>query len=320
VWHRPGALAALCAVTVTLVAACSGAVAAGPSAPTDADGEPLPPLVHSDESPPRWEPSTEWALHPEMLRGSKRLRELSRKHAPQDNARPNIVLISTDDMSTNELRYMPKTRALLARPGVRFTDSLSPHSQCCPARAEILTGQFAQNNHVHTNAWPTGGYYRLDNTNTLPLWLKGAGYETAFVGKFLNEYGMNDPHEVPPGWDHWQSIARIGVYDYYNYRLNQDGRVRDVRGVYQTDYWTEQSEKLIHQMSSDDQPFFLWESQMAPHAACPILDYGSGCWQNPMPSMVYTHSFDHAPLPQRKKPSYDEADVKIGRASCRERV
>jgi N-acetylglucosamine-6-sulfatase len=306
--HRSGALSALCAVTAIVVAACSGAAAAGPDAPAD-DGALAPPLVHGDDTPPRWEPSTEWALHPELLRGSRRLRELSRKHAPGEPGRPNIVLISTDDMATSELRRMPKTRALLEGPGIRFTDSISPHPMCCPARAEILTGQFAQNNHVRTNAWPTGGYYRLDSTNTLPLWLQGAGYQTAFLGKYLNEYGMRDSREVPPGWDHWQSIARGGVYDYYNYRLNQDGRVRDVRGVYQTDYWTEQSERLIHQMSSDDRPFFLWQSHVAPHTACPIMNYGAGCWENPMPSMAYTRAYDHAPLPQRKKPSYDEADV-----------
>jgi len=305
---RQGVLAALCAVTALVVAACSGAAAAGPGAAT-AEGEAPVPIVHGDRSGPRWEPATEWALHPETLLGSRRLRELSRKHAPDESGRPNIVLISTDDMATNELRWMPKTRALLERPGVRFTDSLSPHPMCCPARAEILTGQFAQNNGVHTNTWPTGGYYRLDHTNTLPIWLKAAGYETAFLGKYLNEYGMRDPNEVPPGWDHWQAIPRAGVYDYYNYGLNQNGHVRDVRGVYQTDYWTEQSERLIHQMSSDDQPFFLWESHVAPHVACPIMDYGSACWETPMPSTQYARSFDHVRLPSRKKPSYDEADV-----------
>jgi N-acetylglucosamine-6-sulfatase len=305
---RQGVLAALCAVTAMVVAACSGAAAAGPGVAT-AEGDAQIPVVHGDDTAPRWEPSTEWAMHPETLLGSKRLRELSRRHAPDEQGRPNIVLISTDDMATDELRWMPKTRALLERPGVRFTDSLSPHPMCCPARAEILTGQFAQNNGVHTNTWPTGGYYRLDHTNTLPIWLKAAGYETAFLGKYLNEYGMRDPHEVPPGWDHWQAIPRAGVYDYYNYGLNQNGHVRDVRGVYQTDYWTEQSERLIHQMSSDDQPFFLWESHVAPHVACPIMNYGSGCWETPLPSTAYTRSFDHVRLPSRKKPSYDEADV-----------
>ncbi len=307
--HRPRVLVALCAVTASLVAACSGAAAVGPSTAVDDNGDPLPPLVHSDDTPPQWESATQWALHPETLVGSKRLRELSQKHAPTQKGRPNIVLISTDDMATNELKYVPKTRALLERPGVKFTDSLSPHPMCCPARAEILTGQFAQNNHVHTNTWPTGGYYRLDSTNTLPIWLKAAGYETAFVGKYLNEYGMRDPHEVPPGWDHWQAIARVGVYDYYNYRLNQDGHVRDVRGVYQTDYWTEQTERLIHTMSKDNQPFFLWESHVAPHTSCPIENYGSNCWRNPMPSQQYAHMYDHTPLPQRKKPSYNEPDV-----------
>lgn len=69
-----------------------------------------------------------------------------------------------------------------------------------PARAEILTGQFAQNNGVRSNNAPYGGYYQLNSSSTLPVWLQRAGYQTAFMGKYLNEYGKSGAHEVPPGW------------------------------------------------------------------------------------------------------------------------
>ena len=44
-----------------------------------------------------------------------------------------------------------QTRKLLGRKGVTFPHMLSPHPLCCPARAAILTGQYAQNNNVKAN-------------------------------------------------------------------------------------------------------------------------------------------------------------------------
>ena len=74
--------------------------------------------------------------------------------------RPNVVLILTDDMRADELRYLPKTRRLLVRRGVRFTNAISPHPMCCPARAELVSGQYAQNNGVRHNTGRWGGAKR----------------------------------------------------------------------------------------------------------------------------------------------------------------
>ena len=50
--------------------------------------------------------------------------------------------------------------------------------------AEIVSGQFAQNNGVHSNGGEWGGYMALrEPDNTLQRWLYEAGYHTAIVGK-----------------------------------------------------------------------------------------------------------------------------------------
>ena len=273
-----------------------------PAAPADPDD----PTPGHDE--PQWQLSPQWALNPELLQGTPRFRQLTRKGAPTPGEQPNIVMITTDDQNVNEMRWMPKTRALLGGPGATFSDSTSPHPLCCPARAMTLTGQYAQNNGVRSNFWPSGGYYKLDNTNTLPVWLQDAGYETAFMGKYLNEYGLLDPQEVPSGWDHWRS-AVSGVYDYYDYAMNEDGRVEKYSDTYQTEYYADETESLIAQMSADDQPFFLWQAHLAPHTACAAAPSNEGCWDSATPSMSYARSFDNVPLPQRRVPSYNEADV-----------
>ena len=79
------------------------------------------------------------------------------QHAVAADTRPNIILISTDDMNKSDLRWMPKTRKLLANAGVTLDGFISNNPICCPARAEILTGQYSHNNGVHYNDGPWGG-------------------------------------------------------------------------------------------------------------------------------------------------------------------
>ena len=74
----------------------------------------------------------------------------------------------------------------------------------CPSRATFLTGQYAHNHHVLSNKAPTGGYSKLNHANTLAVWLRRAGYRTAFAGKYLNGYPPAGRElEIPPGWADW---------------------------------------------------------------------------------------------------------------------
>ena len=115
-------------------------------------------------------------------------------------ARPNIVLITTDDMRRSDLQWMPETLKLLAARGVRMSEFISNHPLCCPARAEILTGQHSHNNGVRNNVGPEGGYKALAQPgNHVATWLKrNAGYQTAFIGKHLN--GWEAVGTRQPGW------------------------------------------------------------------------------------------------------------------------
>ena len=70
---------------------------------------------------------------------------------------PNVVVFLTDDMRKDDLGYLPNVRRLLMRQGMTFTQAQSPHPLCCPARAELLSGQYAQNSGVQHNSGPYGG-------------------------------------------------------------------------------------------------------------------------------------------------------------------
>ena len=178
--------------------------------------------------------------------------------------RPNIVLITTDDQTLTDMRWMPTTRRLLGRNGVTFTRALSPHPQCCPARAEIVTGQYAQNNGVLHNRGERGGFPTLvDKDNTLAAWLQDSGYLTAQIGKYMNKYGADDGWQA--GWTHWNASLR-GAYSYNRTVLFNDGYPKRRRG-YVTDVIRKQSRAWVGEFSAARRPFFIWASHLAPHKA-----------------------------------------------------
>jgi len=201
--------------------------------------------------------------------------------APGDD-RPNIVLISADDMRRDELRYLPKTRRLLSARGMRFTDALSPHPLCCRPRAELFTGQYAQNNGVRTNFPPQGGYAAFDPEHTIGTWLHAAGYNTGFVGKHLNSL----PRHVRrnPGWTIFDPTL-WGYGDYFDFAQFNDGDQQAVTGRdhYYTDYLSHLSTTYAHRLSTYGAPFFLWVSHFAPHSKQKSNCHGHRCDKTPPP-------------------------------------
>ncbi len=175
---------------------------------------------------------------------------------------PNIVLVMTDDQNDYELDEMPLTRAALQDDGMDFVDAVSPHPLCCPARAEILTGQYAQNNGVRHNNGQHGGFDALDPSSTLATWFREGGYATAFVGKYLNKYGPADgPQE---GWDRWHALTR-GVYSYQDFSLADGDREQRYRDAYVSDVISEQTTRTARELAAGDRPFLLLSWHLAPH-------------------------------------------------------
>ena len=93
---------------------------------------------------------------------------------------------------------LPTVKRLIGDEGVTFDNNFDSFSLCCPSRATFLTGQYSHNNNVRGNAPPNGGYETLDKSNTLAVWLHGAGYYTVHLGKFLNGYGRRNPPRFHP--------------------------------------------------------------------------------------------------------------------------
>ena len=122
--------------------------------------------------------------------------------------RPNIVLITSDDQRSTDLGVMDALQSRLVRLGTSFQFNYSSYPLCCPSRASILTGQYAHNHGVMGNEPPHGGFEKFNDSSTVATWLQAAGYNTLFLGKYLNRYGVTDPHYIPPGLDRLARLDR----------------------------------------------------------------------------------------------------------------
>ncbi len=176
--------------------------------------------------------------------------------------RPNIVFVLTDDMRDDDLDHMPITRRLLADGGMEFTDAISPHPLCCPARAQLATGQYAQNSGVQHNRGVHGGFQALDPTREASTWFRDSGYSTGFVGKFLNGY---NPHDVrPSGWTRWDALTR-GVYDYVDFSMTGDGEPQRYTDSYITTVIEDHTNEAVTDFADDGGPFMVYAWHLAPH-------------------------------------------------------
>lgn len=126
--------------------------------------------------------------------------------------KPNILLIYADQMRYDAMRCagnpVIKTPQIdrLAREGVQFTEAYTSFPICCPFRASVMTGKYAQNHGLIQNHFPL----RSDQTFLGDL-MKQAGYRTGYIGKWHLEGGPK-PGFVPPGrrfgWDHFIGFNR----------------------------------------------------------------------------------------------------------------
>lgn len=226
---------------------------------------------------------------------------------------PNIVLIYTDDQALEDMVAMPRTLALLGEQGTTFTNGYSPYPLCCPARASILTGQYSHNHGVLGNGsedHPLGGWEAFDESSTVATWLSAAGYQTAYVGKYLNHYGEGDISQNPPGWDEWHVSVAGG--NYFSTRLVENGDLNVYSDIYQTDLYANLSVDMIEQIAPDAQPFFLVSAFYGPHSGRPeepddpTVTLGVNML-TPAVAPRHRDAFAGTPLPM--DPSFNEADV-----------
>ena len=191
-------------------------------------------------------------------------------------AKPNVVLIITDDVGYGDLGSYGapdvKTPNIdrLAREGMRLTDFYAAPS-CSPTRTALISGRYYQRAGIQR---PLGGPKSADGERglpatgrSLPQLIKNAGYITGLVGKWHLGY---KPEFRPKahGFDYFWGFLS-GLVDYYqhtdqggNHDLYEDDEPVHVEG-YMTDLITDRSVKFID--DNKERPFFLEVAYNAAH-------------------------------------------------------
>ncbi len=182
---------------------------------------------------------------------------------------PNVVLIVTDDQRADSVDVMPSVQDIASQ-GVSFANAFTTTPICAPARAGILTGQYATTNGVIANGIPDGqgghsnGALALDESSTLATWFQAAGYRTGHFGKYLNGYSQLSPG-IPQGWDDWRTFVHE-ANNFVDYLMNENGQIRSYGNSvqdYSTDVIAGQALEFMH--SNADRPFLLMLNPFAPH-------------------------------------------------------
>ena len=226
---------------------------------------------------------------------------------PLFGAQPNFVFVLTDDQ--NLAQYTPKTMPFTSRfmseRGTTFNLHRATTPLCCPSRASMLTGQYGHNHRVLSNV---PGWGILDDPdNILPQWLQRVGYQTGYVGKFLNGYEKTVPKhkDAPPYWDEWYGL--IGGHGYNDFKVSDNGK-KDVHDGdrYLTDNLSKHAVGMVKDFAGDE-PFFIQLSQLAPHVENFTAQSRGPCAGDAVPAPHDIGAFNGAGLPN--SPALNERDV-----------
>ncbi len=173
---------------------------------------------------------------------------------------PNIVVIMSDDQFNTTVGSMPFVDS--RDDWARFSNSMVNTALCCPSRTTFLTGQTSDHTGIESNSETN----QFKGRSTIANWLDEAGYQTGFVGKYLNKFPWGeDENYVPKGWDWWTGYT--GKQTYLNFRLNENGSLVDYKGGAHnsSDVLSDHAVDFIEQVDTRE-PFFTFVSYNGPHA------------------------------------------------------
>lgn len=190
--------------------------------------------------------------------------------------KPNIIFFFSDQQRWDTLGcngqmadVTPNLDRFAAEDAVNFVNCFTPQPVCGPARAMLQTGLYPTQTGCFRNAIPLP----LEQ-KTLAMYMRDAGYQVGYVGKWHLASGEDGPHyeteAVPPerrGGYHgfWRAadVLEFTSHGYGGYIYDENGRRIDFTD-YRTDCITDQALDFINTYDGK-QPFFLFVSHIEPH-------------------------------------------------------
>jgi arylsulfatase A-like enzyme len=194
---------------------------------------------------------------------------------PPANARPNVVLIMSDDLGYGDLSSYGATDIrtpnidAIGRDGVRLTDFYSNGVLCSPTRAGLISGRYQQRYVIETALGGEGTRGLKVTGHSLPQVLKNNGYATGLIGK----WHLGGTPEVSPkahGFEYFFGLIGSHI-DYYHHNRGPDAYdlwendAKIKQDGYMTDLITERSIQFIERSAASKRPFFADVAYNAPH-------------------------------------------------------
>ncbi|MDF1849969.1 MAG: sulfatase-like hydrolase/transferase [Verrucomicrobiales bacterium] len=190
--------------------------------------------------------------------------------------RPNVVILLADDLGYRDIGVYdgpvktPHLDALAAR-GTRFQQFYSGCAVCSPSRAVLLTGR----HHIRTGVYSwifdaTQKSHLRTGETTLAEILKGAGYDTAHVGKWhlgVPTEKRDKPTPEDHGFDHWFATANNAGPSHRNPKnfVRNGEAVGEIEG-YSCQIVVDEAVSWLGTRNDSEAPFFLNVWFHEPHA------------------------------------------------------
>lgn len=194
------------------------------------------------------------------------------------SARPNVLIIYTDDQGTVDLGcygtsdiHTPHIDSLAHR-GVRFEQMYAPSAICSASRAGLLTGRFPARAGVPGNVSSQEGEPGMPPSEvTIAEMLKQAGYATGHIGKWhlgYDEYTMPNAQGFDYSWGHMGGC--IDNYSHFFYWVGpnrhdlwRNGEHIHDDGVFFQDGMVRELNAFITR--NKERPFFVYWAINSPH-------------------------------------------------------
>jgi arylsulfatase A-like enzyme len=214
--------------------------------------------------------------------------------AQQDNDKPNLIVIMTDDMGYADVGFngckdIPTPNIdSIAYNGAHIVNGYVSFPVCGPSRAGFITGRYQDRFGFTTNPTidPTNDIAGLPlDEKTIAEVLHEEGYKSAIVGKWHLGTHPNF-HPLHRGFDYFYGFLSGGhnyfmnqltienlenvksKWAWYRTKLRENHKTlefEDYKTDYLTDELSEAALRFIDKQAENDQAFFLFLSYNAPH-------------------------------------------------------
>lgn len=189
------------------------------------------------------------------------------------SAKPNIVIILTDDQGYADVSYNPHSPPEVSTPHI---DALAESSiickqgytsghVCSPTRAGLMTGRYQQRFGIYT-AGEGGSGVPLDEV-FIPQRLKPAGYVSGALGKW--HLGLTEEyHAMNRGFDEFYGFMGRGAHPYFDHSDMDHPIYRGFKPINEEGYLTTRiTEEAVDFITRHQgEPFFLYVAYNAVHS------------------------------------------------------